>query len=90
MIDIDICEQLLFVGIKGNPPYLHERFQGAIKVNESMWMMDEGVIEISLQKLKNGEPWSAVFVGHGQMNPLLEQQVRPYPHASSEFDCLCT
>ena len=38
--------------------------------------MDDGVIEISLQKQKKGEPWSAVFVGHGKLNPLVEQQVR--------------
>jgi len=76
MLDVDISEKFLFVGIKGNPPFLHEQFAGQIKLDETMWMFDDGVIEISLQKNKKGEPWSAVFVGHGQLNPLVEQQVR--------------
>eukprot|EP00750_Incisomonas_marina_P025030 INCI5298.2.p1 GENE.INCI5298.2~~INCI5298.2.p1 ORF type:complete len:174 (+),score=39.99 INCI5298.2:102-623(+) len=75
MLDIDIAERFIFVGIKGNPPFLHQQFYGQIKLDESFWMLDDGVIEISLQKQKKGEPWSAVFVGHGQMNPLVEQQL---------------
>lgn len=75
MLDIDIAERFIFIGIKGNPPFLHQQFYGQIKLDESFWMLDDGVIEISLQKQKKGEPWSAVFVGHGQMNPLVEQQL---------------
>ncbi len=77
MLDVDISEQFLFVGIKGNRPFLHEQFTAQIKLDETMWMFDEddGVIEVSLQKQKKGQPWSAVFVGHGQLNPLVEQQV---------------
>jgi hypothetical protein len=75
MLDVDICERFVFVGIKGNPPYLHEELHGAIKVDESMWMFDDGVVEISLQKQKKAEAWAAVFKGHGQLNPLVEQQV---------------
>ena len=36
MLDIDIAERFLFVGIKGNTPYLHEQLTAGVKVDESM------------------------------------------------------
>tara|TARA_B110000090_G_C13308203_1_gene418525 strand:+ start:361 stop:522 length:162 start_codon:yes stop_codon:yes gene_type:complete len=41
----------LKVGIKNNPPFIDEETWGPVKVDESMWMLDDGEININLQKM---------------------------------------
>lgn len=50
-IEIVITHKHLKVGIKNNPPFIDEETWGPVKVDESMWMLDDGEININLQKM---------------------------------------
>jgi len=58
------------LGLVGNPPFLDNDLWSTIVQDDSTWSLDGGEIEISLQKMKKGETWEAVFKGHGVLNPL--------------------
>ncbi len=37
---------------------------------------EDGIININLQKMRKGETWSSVFVGHGELDPVAVQDVQ--------------
>jgi hypothetical protein len=76
MMDIRITETELRVGLKGNPPFLHERFPSLVKRDTSTWMMDDGEIEIILHKMKKAETWPSALCGHGELDPYTQQEVQ--------------
>ena len=45
-------------------------------VDESFWMLDNGELNINLQKMKKGVTWSSVFVGHDEVDPLTRNDVQ--------------
>ena len=41
-----------------------------------MWLVDNGVMEINLQKMLQGETWPCALKGHGTLNPIREEKVK--------------
>ena len=41
-----------------------------------MWTMDDGEIEINLQKMKKGDTWGGAFVEHANMDPFTKGEVQ--------------
>ncbi|EGG15287.1 LYR motif-containing protein 7 [Cavenderia fasciculata] len=64
MIDCTITKTRLSVGLKGNPPFLDEEFYSTIKEKESLWMIEDGELHITLQKMTKAETWSMALKGH--------------------------
>jgi hypothetical protein len=75
-LDIKISHARVRVGIKGNPPFLDHETGGEVIVADSFWSVDvaEGEITINLQKMKKGETWLAAFKGHGELDPLTQEE----------------
>ena len=41
-----------------------------------MWTLDDGEIEINLQKMAKAETWEMALKGHGQMDPFTKAEVQ--------------
>jgi hypothetical protein len=63
MLDITISPHHLKVGIKGTQPYIDEETGGSVKVGESTWLISDGEIQISLQKMNKAEAWDCALKG---------------------------
>lgn len=64
-IIVNIQSNRLQVGLKGNDRYfIDENTFDKVKVNESSWFLDEGVITIVLAKGFRGQTWEGVLCGH--------------------------
>lgn len=63
MLDIKIEPHRLVVGLKGTPPFIDEETGGAVIVDESLWMVDDGELNINLQKMNKAEAWDRALVG---------------------------
>jgi hypothetical protein len=63
MVDIKISFGHLSVGLKGCPPFLDEDTGGIVKVDESLWTIDEGEINVNLQKMNKAEVWECALKG---------------------------
>jgi hypothetical protein len=63
-LDVKIKVDEISVGIRGNPPMLHEKTGGQCKPSESFWMIEDGELHIQLCKLKKAETWSSACMGH--------------------------
>ncbi|EQC37589.1 hypothetical protein SDRG_05185 [Saprolegnia diclina VS20] len=72
-----IAPSHVMLGIKGNAErYLDHELTSQVVVAESYWMLDGGELNINLQKMKKGLTWDAVFVGHGELDPLTKDEVQ--------------
>lgn len=69
-ITVNILSDRLQVGLKspGNQYFIDERTFGKVKVKESSWYLDEGVITIVLTKCFRGETWEGVLRGHNNQD----------------------
>lgn len=78
MIDVVIEHKHLKVGLKGNPPFIDEDTGGPIKIKESTWILDEGEININLQKMLKAEQWNCALVGKGgeQVDPFTQEEIK--------------
>ena len=63
-LQVKIESDKLTVGIKGNPPFLQENLGGKVKTDESFWMIEDDELHVQLCKMKKGEAWTAVCLGH--------------------------
>ena len=72
-----ILPKLVTIGIKGNPPYLSHNLSHLILEDQSLWTLDEGVLEINLTKASPGTVWTAAFSDHLSLNSytIQEEQV---------------
>jgi CS domain len=75
-LDIVIKPAHLKIGLKGNPPFLDHDFAGTVVEEECTWTLDGKELEITLQKMRKAETWSAAFKGHTTLNPLEEEEVK--------------
>lgn len=73
-LDIKISHGHVRVGIKGNPPFLDEDTGGEIVLAESFWSFQDGEITINFQKMRKGQTWMSALKGHGQLDPLAQQE----------------
>lgn len=53
-----------------------EDFFETVVSDESMWTMDDGEVEINLQKMKKALTWDSALKGHGELDPLAKTQVQ--------------
>ncbi|KAL7529815.1 hypothetical protein ACHAXR_003174 [Thalassiosira sp. AJA248-18] len=64
-IVVNILPNQLQVGLKGGDQYfIDEKTFDKVKVKESSWYLDEGVITIILSKCFRGQTWEGVLCGH--------------------------
>mmetsp|Transcript_1736 Transcript_1736/g.3714 ORF Transcript_1736/g.3714 Transcript_1736/m.3714 type:complete len:244 (-) Transcript_1736:197-928(-) len=64
-IIVNILPNKLQVGLKGAERYfMDEQTFDKVKVKESSWYLDEGVITIILSKCFRGQTWEGVLCGH--------------------------
>ena len=76
-LDIKITTHVLTVGLRGSAkPFIHEKLFSEVKEDASCWTLDEGVIEISLHKMKKAETWSSALRGHGEMDAFTKGEMR--------------
>ena len=76
-LDCKIKASHLTLGLRGaDKPFIDEDFPHKVLVDESMWTLDEGVLEISLQKMAKGETWEMALKGHGQMDAFTRSEVQ--------------
>eukprot|EP00743_Colponemidia_sp_Colp-15_P003072 GILK01003320.1.p1 GENE.GILK01003320.1~~GILK01003320.1.p1 ORF type:complete len:183 (+),score=22.84 GILK01003320.1:52-549(+) len=75
-LDIKIEPRRLSVGLRGNPPFLQEEFQGLVKTSESFWMIEDGELHINLQKSAKGETWLAALKGHQALDSFTQSEVQ--------------
>ena len=67
----------LSLGLRGVPkPFIDEDFPHKVKVDESMWSLSDGELEISLQKAAKAETWDSALLGHGKMDPFTRSEVQ--------------
>ena len=76
MIQCVMTTQRVTIGLKGNPPFLDAPLAGPIIVRESLWTMDEGVIQLCLQKMRKGATWPSVFEGHAGLDAAAAMDVQ--------------
>ena len=67
-IDCALTVHRVRLGLKGNPPFLDEALTGPIVVGESLWTLDDGVLQLSLTKMRKGATWPSVVEGHGELD----------------------
>ena len=75
-LDIKITPTHLSVGLKGFPPYLSEDFAHNVKASESLWLLEDGLIIITVEKAIKGDTWMSVFKGQEKMNPFQKEEVQ--------------
>lgn len=63
LLDIRISPHHLRVGIKDQAPYLDEETGGPVRVDQSMWLIDDGEINVNLQKMNKAEAWECALRG---------------------------
>ncbi|KAH3744544.1 Nuclear distribution protein C [Pelomyxa schiedti] len=72
-IDVDKVR----LGLKTAPPLLNdEKLHAPIKKSDSFWTWEDGVVHITLTKQRKNEVWPSVFVRHGQLNPVEQEEAR--------------
>jgi hypothetical protein len=78
LIEIVIAHKHLKVGMKGNPPFIDEDTWGPVKIDESMWTLVDGEININLQKMNKAEAWDAALIGRSgvQVDDFTKEEVK--------------
>ncbi|KAL7452064.1 hypothetical protein ACHAWC_004483 [Mediolabrus comicus] len=74
---VNILPAGLQVGLRGSDRYfIDERTFDKVKVKESSWYIDDGVIIIVLAKVFRGQTWEGVLRGHESIDPLTKQEMQ--------------
>ena len=77
MINCEITATALTVGLVGSEaPFINEPFPYKVKTDESFWTMDDGEIEINMQKMAKGETWPAALAGHGKIDQFTRGEIQ--------------
>jgi len=82
-IIVNIQSNRLQIGLKGHDRYfIDENTFDKVKVTESSWYLDDGVITIILAKAYRGQTWEGVLNGHAtsQQNsgPTIQESIDPF------------
>jgi hypothetical protein len=65
----------LKAGVKGQPPVLDGKLFAGVVPGESLWTLEDGVVEIVLQKQKKHHSWDSVLEGGPALDPLVKDQI---------------
>eukprot|EP01067_Filipodium_phascolosomae_P008549 Filipodium_phascolosomae@DN730_c0_g1_i1.p1 len=74
--NITIEPRKLTVGLHGNPPFIDEKTFSVVDVKDSFWMLEDDELHIQLQKMKKGETWTSVLVGHGTVDSFVKDEIQ--------------
>jgi hypothetical protein len=79
-IIVNIKADRLQVGLKGNDRFfIDENMFDKVKIKESSWYLDDGVITIILAKAFRGQTWEGVLNGHTSPNSQgVKESVDPF------------
>jgi hypothetical protein len=84
MLDVDIKNKRLRVGIKGQPPLIDGELHKRVIVDDSLWTLEDGrEIIINLQKDNKMEWWKCVVQGDPEINT---SKVQPENSKLSDLD----
>ena len=75
-LQITIQPRYLCVRLLDSEPHLDNQFWSVVNADESTWYIDGKELRIECTKSKKGETWKAVFVGHGELNPFAQEEIR--------------
>lgn len=53
-----------------------EKYAKEINKSDSLWIIEDEELEITLQKAFKGDVWPSAFQGHEAMNPMLQQEIQ--------------
>ncbi|KAF9179176.1 hypothetical protein BGZ51_007168 [Haplosporangium sp. Z 767] len=67
-LTVEIKKKSLKAGLKGQPPVIEGTLFKEIKVDESTWTLDNGELNIHLEKYKGTEWWKCVIEGHPEID----------------------
>lgn len=83
MLDIEIKNSSLKVGVKGQTPIIKGDFHKRIIVDDSFWTLEDGDVVLNLQKENKMEWWKCVMVGDEEINT---QKVQPENSKLNDLD----
>jgi hypothetical protein len=84
MLDVEIKNKKLRVGIKGEPPIIDGELHKRVIVDDSFWTLEDGKeVCINLQKANKMEWWKCVVVGDPEINT---QKVQPENSKLGDLD----
>eukprot|EP00948_MAST-09A_sp_MAST-9A-sp1_P002469 g2469.t1 len=64
-LEVKITSSSLLVKLRGsNQAYLSEKFPAKINSEESVWTLSDGLLEIELRKIQQGQTWPSALLGH--------------------------
>mmetsp|Transcript_22285 Transcript_22285/g.37534 ORF Transcript_22285/g.37534 Transcript_22285/m.37534 type:complete len:222 (-) Transcript_22285:308-973(-) len=83
MLDVQLTNVGLKVGIKGQPYMIDGEFYNRIIVDDSFWTFEDGEVVISIQKDNKMEWWKCAIKGDPEINT---QKVQPENSKLSDLD----
>ncbi|GMH43716.1 hypothetical protein BSKO_11638 [Bryopsis sp. KO-2023] len=82
-LDVDIKKEHLKIAVKGQPPIIDGDLTETVKVEDCLWNMVDGKIELTLQKFSGMSWWKTVIKGDPEINT---QKVEPENSKLSDLD----
>ncbi|XP_031554366.1 nuclear migration protein nudC-like [Actinia tenebrosa] len=67
-IAVDIQQKHIKAGLKGHPPIIDGELPKKIKIEESMWTLDNKLLTISMEKANQMEWWSQIVTTDPEIN----------------------
>ena len=52
-----------------------ENLGGKVKLDESLWTIEDDELHIELCKMRKGDTWTCACQGHAGLDPLTQQEV---------------
>ncbi len=83
MLDIEISNKKLRVGLKGRPPLIDGELHKRVIVDDSFWTLEDSDVVLNLQKDNKMEWWKCVIIGDAEINT---QKVQPENSKLSDLD----